>query len=63
MFCQQTELMDELVLQICSFNALFALELCYRQQFAVVRLAFSKDLAKLRTHLSRTKQQLGFQIR
>ncbi len=62
MFCQQTELMDELVLQICSLNTLFALELCYRQQFAVVRRALSKDLAKLRTHLSCTKQQRGFQI-
>lgn len=47
--------MDELVLQIGSFNALFALELCYRQQFAVVRRAFSEGLAKLRTHLSCTK--------
>lgn len=60
MVCQQA--LDELVLEMRSFNALIALELCYRQQFADVRRAFSKGLAKLRTHLSCTKQQVGSQI-
>lgn len=54
--------LDESGSQICLFDALFALELCYRQQFAALRRASLKGLVKLRRHLSWSEQQLSSQI-